>query len=135
MRAPAPLTRTRGSPTRSVTVSSPGRPRSSPWCRVRTASSGTRPSSRAYAPNAAAAAPVRRPPPPRRPRGPAGPARALARGGGGGGARGARAEPRGIPPDRGGRGAGRGPPAAPAEGEGVGEGEGGGRPPPHQLDR
>ncbi|TVZ84159.1 FG-GAP repeat protein [Streptomyces sp. BK340] len=30
MRAPVPLTRTRGSPARSVTVSSPGRPRSSP---------------------------------------------------------------------------------------------------------
>lgn len=30
MRAPVPLTRTRGPPERSVTVSSPGRPRSSP---------------------------------------------------------------------------------------------------------
>lgn len=47
IRTPAPLTRTRVSPARSVTVSSPGRPRSSPWCNVRTASSATRPNSRA----------------------------------------------------------------------------------------
>ena len=47
IRTPAPLTRTRVSPARSATVSSPGRPRSSPWCNVRTASSATRPNSRA----------------------------------------------------------------------------------------
>ena len=47
IRTPAPLTRTRVSPARSVTVSSPGRPSSSPWCNVRTASSATRPNSRA----------------------------------------------------------------------------------------